>query len=460
MVSTTDFIVAIELGSSKIAGIVGKKSSDGSIQVLAYAKEESSSFIKKGAIFNLDKTAQGLTSIIKQLEGSIGSSIAKVYIGISGQSLHGEKHFVERDLKTETVISQELIDEICDENRSEPSDEIMILEAVPQEYKVGNILQVDPVGVPADFIEGRFLNIVARSTLRKNMERCFEMANIRIAEMFISPLVTAQAVLTESEKRSGCALVDFGADTTTVSIYKNNILRFLTVIPLGGNSITRDIASLHLEEYEAEQLKIEYGSAYSQESIPENTSTIQSDESQTVIDLSTLNDIIEARAEEIVQNMWFQIEISGYAEILLSGIIITGGGSNLRNMDELIRRKGQVNKIRIAKAPRFDIHSDVLLNDGTQNTLFGLIAAGKENCRAPKPVEPQAPPKQIFDEDEDLNKQKEAIIAAKREKEEEARKRKEEEKKRREEEKRNKPSWFKKTFDDLSEKIFSDEDMK
>ena len=109
MVSTTDFIAAIELGSSKIAGIVGKKNSDGSIQILAHAKEESSSFIKKGVIFNLDKTAQSLTSIINKLESAMDCSIAKVYVGISGQSLNTIKHTVTRALKDETVISQELI---------------------------------------------------------------------------------------------------------------------------------------------------------------------------------------------------------------------------------------------------------------------------------------------------------------------------------------------------------------
>ena len=118
------------------------------------------------------------------------------------------------------------------------------------------------MGLVGSHIEGRFLNIVARSSVRKNLEHCFQQAKIDIADQLIAPLVTANAVLTESERRSGCALIDFGADTTTISVYKNNILRFLTVLPLGGNSITRDITTLQMEEEEAERLKKTYGDAY------------------------------------------------------------------------------------------------------------------------------------------------------------------------------------------------------
>lgn len=260
--ATTEFIAAIELGSSKITGVAGRKNSDGSMQVLAYAQEDSSTFIRKGVIFNLDKTAQSLTSIINRLEGELKNSIAKVYVGIGGQSLRTVRNVVSRDLEEEAIISEELVNAIGDENVAIPVVDMDILDVAPQEYKVGNNLQANPVGLVGSHIEGRFLNIVARSSVRKNLEHCFQQAKIDIADQLIAPLVTANAVLTESERRSGCALIDFGADTTTISVYKNNILRFLTVLPLGGNSITRDITTLQMEEEEAERLKKTYGDAY------------------------------------------------------------------------------------------------------------------------------------------------------------------------------------------------------
>lgn len=443
--ATTDFIAAIELGSSKITGVAGKKNSDGSIQVLAYAREDSSSFIRKGVIYNLDKTAQSLTSIINKLEGMLNNSIAKVYVGMGGQSIRTVRNVVSRDLDAETIISQELIDSISDENLEIPLIEMDILDVAPQEYKIGNNLQADPVGVAGSHIEGRFLNIVARSSLKKNLERCFEQARIEIADLKISPLVTADAVLTESERRSGCALIDFGADTTTLSVYKNNMLRFLTVLPLGGNSITRDITTLQMEEEEAERLKVTYGDAILEEEEGEEPATCSLEDGARTLELSKLHNIIEARTEEIIANVWNQLQISGYDDKLLAGVIITGGGANLKHIDEVLRKRSKIEKLRFAKFPRNAVHADapdIIKKDGTQNTLFGLLFAGNENCcmqetPAPKPLnQPQMEPENIFKEDEALKEQEAAARAAKKKKDDDEKRRKEEEKQRKLEEKK------------------------
>ena len=476
--ATTEFIAAIELGSSKVTGIAGRKNSDGSMQVLAYAKEDSSSFIRKGIIYNLDKTAQSLTSIINKLEGDLKNSIAKVYVGIGGQSLRTVRNVVSRDLNEETIISQELVDAICDENLEIPLVDMDILDVAPQEYKIGNNLQADPVGVAGSHIEGRFLNIVARASIKKNLERCFEQAKIEIADLLISPLVTANAVLSESERRSGCALIDFGADTTTISVYKNNILRFLTVLPLGGNSITRDITSMQMEEEEAERLKITFGNVMYEEEESEEAATCQLEDGSRTVELQALNNIIEARAEEIIANVWNQIQLSGYDDKLLSGIIITGGAANLKNLDTMLRKRSKIEKIRTARSIRNTIQtdSDLIKKDGTQNTLFGLLFEGKENCCLveTRPVTHSQPvitePVNMFEEDEALKEQEAAAREAKKKKDEEDKRRRDEDRRRKEEEKRKKeearkkkkegPSWFEKTFNKISNEIFSDDDMK
>ena len=476
--ATTEFIAAIELGSSKVTGIAGRKNSDGSMQVLAYAKEDSSSFIRKGIIYNLDKTAQSLTSIINKLEGDLKNSIAKVYVGIGGQSLRTVRNVVSRDLNEETIISQELVDAICDENLEIPLVDMDILDVAPQEYKIGNNLQADPVGVAGSHIEGRFLNIVARASIKKNLERCFEQAKIEIADLLISPLVTANAVLSESERRSGCALIDFGADTTTISVYKNNILRFLTVLPLGGNSITRDITCMQMEEEEAERLKITFGNVMYEEEESEEAATCQLEDGSRTVELQALNNIIEARAEEIITNVWNQIQLSGYDDKLLSGIIITGGAANLKNLDTMLRKRSKIEKIRTARSIRNTIQtdSDLIKKDGTQNTLFGLLFEGKENCCLveTRPVTHSQPvitePVNMFEEDEALKEQEAAAREAKKKKDEEDKRRRDEDRRRKEEEKRKKeearkkkkegPSWFEKTFNKISNEIFSDDDMK
>ena len=348
----TEFIAAIELGSSKIIGVAGEKNSDGSIQVLAYVKEDASSLIQKGLIYNIDKTAQCLTNIINQLEGILKNSISKVYVGIGGQSMRTIKNVVVRDLDEETIISQEFIDNICDENIEYPLVNMDILDVAPQEYKVGNNLQVDPVGVACNHVEGHFLNIIARSYVKKKLEQAFAQAKIEIADTLIAPLITADAVLTESERRSGCALVDFGADTTTVSVYKNNILRFLSVLPIGGNNITHDITNLQIEEDEAERMKINFGNVAYEEEEGENPVLHVLEDGVKSIEMATLNHIIEARAEEIVINVWNQIQLSGYEDKLLSGLIITGGGANLKNLDTMLRKITKIDKVRIAQIGR------------------------------------------------------------------------------------------------------------
>lgn len=465
--AATDFIVAIELGSSKITGIAGRKNSDGSIHVLACAKEKSSSFIRKGVIYNLDKTAQSLTSIINQLEGALDNSIGKVYIGVSGQSLRTVKNTVSRHLPDEVIISQELVDEIIDENIQIPLIDMDILDVAPQEYKIGNNLQTDPVGVAGNHIEGRFLNIIARSTIKKNLIKCFEQAKIEIADYFIAPIVTADVILMDSEKRLGCALVDFGAETTTISVYKNNILRYLTVLPLGGNSITRDICTLQFEEEEAEEFKINYGNAIDDPGEGEENEIYQLNDETRAIERRQLNEIIEARVEEIIENVWNQILLSGYDDKLSAGIIITGGASNLKNLDEVIKKRTKIEKVKTVRSIRNGVTSsnpDLIKKDGTQNTVLGLLYAGNENCcmQEQKVEEVTKVSSDLFEEDIEIKANNDRIAA-----ERERKKLQEEEKKRlktlKDEEKKKKsqkPSKWDSILQKMTNTIFTDEEMK
>lgn len=432
MTAVKDFIVAIELGSSKITGIAGKKNSDGSIQVLAYAREEASAFIRKGIIYNINKTALGLTSIVNKLEEQLDTSIAKVYVGIGGQSLHSRKNFIVERMDTETIITSDIVNQLIKSNQQTHYQDLDILDVVPQEYKVKNNNLIDPIGVVGNQIEGHFLNIVARSSIKRNILTCFEQAEIEIAGFFISPIVLADSVLTDVEKRSGCALVDFGSDTTTVAIYKNSILRHLAVIPLGSNNITKDICTLQIEETDAENLKIKYGSAYS---LPEeNTDDDKYPINETRnIQAKLLNDIVGARTEEIIANIRNQIMLSGYQDKLSSGVIITGGGANLKNLQEAFIQKYKFAKVRIANFVLCNIKatkSEILMKNGLYNTLFSLLAAGKENCCLPEKNKISADlitlmEQAEIDENEKRERENQEAAAAAVAAEEEERKRKE-----------------------------------
>jgi cell division protein FtsA len=376
-----DFIVAIELGSSKMTGIAGKKNLDGSIQVLACIKEDSSSCIRKGVVYNIDKTAQCLTNIINKMEGQLKTTITQVYVGVGGQSIRSIRNVITKDLNIETPISQEMVIELMDANRNMKYPDQEILDAAVQEYKVDSQYQLDPVGIPCSHIEGNFLNILQRKTFYKNLNSCFEAANINVAEMYLAPLALADSVLTETERRSGCALVDMGADTTTVSVYSKNVLRHLAVIPLGSNNITKDIASLQMEESDAEKMKLKYASAYTDNAEIDNNLKYPIDQDRQ-IEARKFIEIVEGRLEEIIANVWCQVP-EEYCDKLLGGIILTGGGSNMKDIEKAFQNYTHIDKIRIAKFVTQTITStlsDINAHDGKLNTVLGLLAKGDINC--------------------------------------------------------------------------------
>ena len=376
-----EFIVAIELGSSKVTGIAGQKNLDGSIQILAVVKEASSAFIRKGVVYNIDKTAQCLTSIIKKLETQLKTEIRQVYVGIGGQSIRSVRNVISKDLPNESIVTQEMVIELMDANRNMTYPDQEILDAAVQEYKVGSQFQIDPVGIQATRLEGNFLNILERKAFYKNLNKCFETADINIAEMYLAPLALADSVLTEAEKRSGCALVDLGADTTTVSVYSKNILRHLAVIPLGSNNITKDIATLQMEESDAERMKLKYAAAYTDNNDIDNDLKYSIDPERQ-IESRKFIEIVEGRLEEIIENVWYQIP-SEFYDKLLGGIILTGGGSNLKNIEKAFNNHTHVDKIRVAKFVTQSIisnHEAIKAHDGTMNTVLGLLAKGDINC--------------------------------------------------------------------------------
>jgi len=397
MMAEKEFIVAIELGSSKVTGIAGQKKPDGSINVLALVKEDSSQFIRKGVVYNIDKTAQCLTSIIKKLETQLKTRITQVFVGVGGQSIRGVRNVVAKDMPDDTIITQEMVAELMEENRNLDYPDQKILDVAEQEYKVDTVMQLDPVGIRASHLEGNYLNILERKSFFQNLNKCFETAGIKVVEMYLAPLALANAVLTEAEKRSGCALIDLGADTTTVSVFYRNVLRHLAVIPLGANNITKDIAQpLQMEESEAEKMKLKYASAYTDNNEIDDTLKYSIDQERQVESRKFI-DIVEGRLEEIILNVREQIP-NEYCDKLLGGIILTGGGSNLKNIERAFAIHTHFEKIRIAKFVTLSINSNNELiknHNGMMNTLLGLLAKGYINC-AGNEIDPN---RDLFEDD-------------------------------------------------------------
>jgi cell division protein FtsA len=232
-----------------------------------------------------------------------------------------------------------------------------------------------------EMLEANFINIIARPTLEENIRKCVAAAGLDVQEVLISPLCLANALLAANEKRSGCALVDMGADTTTVSVYVNNILRHLCVIPLGGSNVTSDITSLKVEAEEAEELKKKYGTAYRSDTEDKTGEKVNLSFDRTE-DVEKLQEIVEARYEEIIANV--NSRISAYKDKMLSGIVVTGGAARIPDLQKAFSRQtgGDIN-VRIVKG----LPENVSVSFGVQvgdpdrlNTLYALLLAGKENC--------------------------------------------------------------------------------
>ena len=313
-----DYIVAIEIGSSKISGSIGIHTVSG-IRILAYASEPVNNFISKGVVRNVDETGNSLTSLINRLEAQLENvHIEKAYVTFGGMSMHSVKSTVVKEFDSYTKITQEIIDEIALENEStfKAPEGYLKIQVVPLEYKLNGDINAMPIGIPTCSIECRFLNIIIREQYIKQLQESFGMAKIEIADSFNAARIEAEYILNEEELGAGTALVNIGADTTTVSIYSNRLLRKITVIPLGSANITKDLCCEQITLAEAEQMKIFKGynsSGNDNSSVPTNI----------------LNDVISGRMSEILQNTKNQIENSGEN---IGRIVFTGGGSKLKNL--------------------------------------------------------------------------------------------------------------------------------
>ncbi len=339
-----EFIVAIELGSSVFRGIAGKKNLDGSITVQALVKEDATQCIRKGVVNNIDKTATCLKNIVAKLSKTMKQNISHVYVGVGGQSVRSVRNVIVKDLPTETIVDGDIVDGLMDSNRGMDYPDLEILNVVTQEYKVGNQYVVDPVGIKGTRLEGNFLNIAQRKLFYSNLNEAFDKAGIAIAEIFPAPLVLADNVLTES--------------------------------------------ALKMEEREAELLKLKHGSAYTEIADMDPALTYSIDGERT-IESKQLIELVEARVEEIVQNVWHQVPAE-YVSKLLGGIILTGGGSNMKNIELAFKKYTHMDKIRKARFVNLAIKSnidDIKKHDTTLNTIISLLAKGDMNC-AGGPIHP------------------------------------------------------------------------
>ena len=370
-------VAALDLGTSKSIALVVRKEHSGELSIIQTETLVSKNAIRRGRVYNSDETSDIISGLIRKLENNPAIQIEKIYVGIGGQSIRSQQLNIKRTVENGT-INQQLLDSIRDEALHYKPEFDDNLSLVSCEYYADGHIVSSPRGTVASTIEARYQLIVGNPCLKKSLERVIGKNKISVAGYLISPLATAEAVLTPEEKELGCALVEFGEGVTYISVYKNKSLKFLVTLPLGGLAITKDIRSLNVLEYEAEDLKIKYGSAIVKQNNGEFAQVNKDQNSSWKIDLHDLNCIIEARVDEIVKNIWNQIQISGYSQTLNAGIVITGGGALLRDLPQFIKNYTE-KEVRIGKANILVNHVKTYLSPAG-SCAAGLVILGEDNC--------------------------------------------------------------------------------
>ena len=371
------FIAVIDLGTSKITGVVGRKNENNVISVLASETVPSNHCIRRGLVYNIEETGAKVRKLISLLENKLSRKIGKVYVSVAGQSIHTITHSVSKQLSSSGIVTDNVIEQMRKEAEKYLPEMSKRYDIADVEYIINGKAEPQPVGVTTTHIEANYQMVVGRPNIITNIEKSIKgKANLDIAGYVVGPLASATISLNENEKELGCAFIDFGAGTTSLSIYKGGKLRYLVVIPFGGATITRDICDLNFIESDAELYKIKFGKTHE----VAEPGFFNSFASKPEIDLPSLNHVIEMRLQEIVDNIAEQIKVSGYEEKLGAGLVITGGGSQLKNLQLFLEERLKMT-VRKASARKNSINnSPDLANDPAMTQALGLLLFGWDNC--------------------------------------------------------------------------------
>lgn len=338
---TNRIITGLDIGTTKICAIVGKINEHGKIEVLGVGKADSFG-VMRGVVANIDKTVEAIKKAVAEAEAKSEIKIQEVYVGIAGQHIKSHQHrdIITRD-NVDIEINKEDINRLVENMQKlvlPPGDRI--IHVLPQEFIVDHEQGIkDPIGMSGNRLEANFHIITGQIAAARNIFKCVEKAGLKVLDLILEPLASASSVLSEEEKEAGVALVDIGGGTTDIAIFQEGIIRHTSVIPLGGNIITEDIKEgCMIMRSQAELLKVRFGCALATETAENEIISISGLKGREPkeIKVENLAKIIQARMEEILELVYDEIRASGYAKKLIAGIVITGGGAQLKHIVQLL----------------------------------------------------------------------------------------------------------------------------
>jgi cell division protein FtsA len=393
---TPEVVVALDIGTTKVCCLAARRDSHGKLEILGAGKVESTGVLR-GVVSNIEKTVKAIREAVDICERQAGMKFHTVYVGIAGQHIKSLQH---RGILTRendhTEISRRDIDRLVNDMFKlvlPPGDKI--IHVFPQEFTVDNEQGIsDPIGMCGVRLEANFHIITGQITAINNLYRCVEKAGLKVADLTLEPIASAQAVLYEEERQAGVALVDIGGGTTDITVFHEDIIRHTAVIPFGGNVVTSDIKEgCTVLQPQAEKLKVRFGSALASEVYENRIITIPGLRGREHKEISEKNlaRIIQARMEEIFDYVLWEIRRSGYERKLIGGLVLTGGGALLHHVDKLAELHTGMS-CRIGLPIEHLAHGyQESVNSPVFSTAIGLLLRGLEDVsRREKTTEAQA----------------------------------------------------------------------
>jgi len=378
----SELVVGLDLGTTKIAAIVGRKNEFGKVEILGVGRAESLG-VNRGVVVNIEQTVASIKAAISIAADKANVDIGEVIVGIAGQHIKSMQHrgmITRQSLDDE--VNQKDIDNLIDNMHRlvmSPGEEI--IHVIPQEYIIDSESGIkNPIGHAGIRLEGNFHIITGQVSAVKNIFKCVDRGGLKTVDLHLEPLASADAVLSDEEKEAGVVLVDIGGGTTDVAIFYDGIIRHTAVIPFGGNIITDDIKEgCGIIRAQAEQLKVKFGSALSQENQENEIISIPGLRGRPHKEISVkyLAQIIQARMEEILEFVLFEIKSSGYERKLAAGIVVTGGGALLKHLPQLVMLTTGMD-CRIGKPNEHLAGNDDELKNPLFATGVGLVMKGIE----------------------------------------------------------------------------------
>ncbi|MBL4939505.1 MAG: cell division protein FtsA [Lutibacter sp.] len=339
-----DISVGLDIGTTKIVAMIGRRNEYGKIELLGTGKAKSLG-VHRGVVNNITQTIQSIQMAVDEAISVSGIKITEAVVGIAGQHIRSLQH-------SDYITRPNSEEVICDEDLEKLENQVYklvmlpgeeIIHVLPQEFKVDGQAEIsEPVGMYGGRLEANFHVVVGQVSSIKNIGRCIKSAGLDLAGITLEPLASAEAVLSNEEKEAGVALIDIGGGTTDLAIFKNGIIRHTAVVPFGGNVITEDIKEgCSIIEKQAELLKTKFGSAWPGENKDNEIVSIPGlrGRDPKEITLKNLSKIIHARVLEIVEQVFLEIKNYGHEEPkkkLIAGIVLTGGGAQLKHIKQLV----------------------------------------------------------------------------------------------------------------------------